>query len=98
MRRSYLLYPCQHAQRQGKNAKLIFKWRRNPRYVPEAGLEPDAAPFLPVEIVDCAAHDDSRTTTDAIPATGETPPEQLRFAALTTPVSTGPFDRADDHR
>ncbi len=47
------------AQRYAMNANLIFKWLRDPRYAPEPLAEPDAACFLPVEIVGRPFHDDS---------------------------------------
>jgi len=55
------------AQRYAMNANLIFKWLRDPRYAPEPA-EPDAACFLPVEIVDRPMHDDGRAAADAAPA------------------------------
>lgn len=58
------------AQRYAMNANLIFKWLRDPRYVPEPTEEPDAACFLPVEIVDRPMHADSRAAADAVPAAG----------------------------
>jgi len=56
------------AQRYAMNANLIFKWLRDPRYAPEAPAEPDAACFLPVEIVDRPMHDDDRVAADPAPA------------------------------
>jgi transposase len=58
------------AQRYAMNANLIFKWLRDPRYAPEPLAEPDAACFLPVEIVGRPMHDDSSAATDAVPTTG----------------------------
>jgi len=58
------------AQRYAMNANLIFKWLRDPRYAPEPAVEPDAACFLPVEIVDRPAHEDSSVAIDAVPTTG----------------------------
>ena len=52
------------------NANLIFKWQRDPRYAPEASAEPDAACFLPVEIVDQPKHDNSGTAAGPEPAAG----------------------------
>lgn len=58
------------AQRYAMNANLIFKWLRDPRYAPEAPAEPDAACFLPVEIVDHPTHTDSETAAAPVPAAG----------------------------
>ena len=59
------------AQRYAMNANLIFKWLRDPRYAPERVAEPDAACFLPVEIVDRPVHDDDcRDAGDSVPAAG----------------------------
>ena len=59
------------AQRYAMNANLIFKWLRDPRYAPEAPAEPDAACFLPVEIVDRPLHDDSGAAVGPVPAAGK---------------------------
>ena|SRR6056297_729370 len=56
------------AQRYAMNANLIFKWLRDPRYAPEPPAEPDAACFLPVEIVGRPMHDDSEAAADPAPA------------------------------
>ena len=58
------------AQRYAMNANLIFKWLRDPRYASEAPAEPDAACFLPVEIVDRPMHDDSGAAVGPVPAAG----------------------------
>ena len=58
------------AQRYAMNANLIFKWLRDPRYAPEPPAEPDAACFLPVEIVDQPLHDDSEAAADPAPVAG----------------------------
>jgi len=58
------------AQRYAMNANLIFKWLRDSRYSPATPAEPDAAGFLPVEIVDRPLHDDSEAAADPVPATG----------------------------
>lgn len=58
------------AQRYAMNANLIFKWLRDPRYVPVPPAEPDAACFLPVEIVDRPMHDDSEAAAGPVPAVG----------------------------
>jgi transposase len=45
---------AQVARRYAVNANLVFKWLRDPRYVPEAASGPgssEASRFLPVEIV-----------------------------------------------
>ena len=45
---------AQVARRYAVNANLIFKWLRDPRYVPDPALVPalpEEARFLPVEIV-----------------------------------------------
>ncbi|MGB8624308.1 MAG: hypothetical protein WCD16_15970 [Paracoccaceae bacterium] len=42
----------QLARRYAMNANLIFKGLRDSRYAPEPPAEPDAACFLPVEIVE----------------------------------------------
>lgn len=55
------------AQRYAMNANLIFKWLRDSRYAPAA---PDAACFLPVEIVDRPMPDDDRAAAGAVPAAG----------------------------
>ncbi|MFZ7094080.1 IS66-like element accessory protein TnpA [Primorskyibacter sp. 2E233] len=52
------------AQRYAMNANLIFKWLRDPRY------EPDAACFLPVEIVDRPMHENSKAVAGPVPAAG----------------------------
>ncbi|RAK07153.1 hypothetical protein ATI53_11081, partial [Salipiger aestuarii] len=51
------------APRYATNANLIFKWLRDPRYVPEPPAEPDAARFVPAEIVDRPMQDDDRAAT-----------------------------------
>lgn len=56
------------AQRYAMNANVIFKWLRDPRYAPDPLAEPDAACFLPVEIVDRPMHDDSGTAAGPVPA------------------------------
>ena len=61
---------AQVAQRYAMNANLIFKWLRDPRYAPEPSGEPDAACFLPVEIVDRPIHDGSRAAAGSVPAAG----------------------------
>ena len=46
---------AQVAQRYAVNANLIFKWRRDPRYAPDAAAAPgltEGSCFLPVEIVE----------------------------------------------
>ena len=58
------------ARRYAMNANLIFKWLRDPRYAPEPPAEPDAACFLPVEIVDQPMHDDGKAAADPAPAAG----------------------------
>src|SRR6056297_2211165 len=50
------------AQRYGMNVNLIFKWLRDPRYAPEVPAEPDAACFLPVEIVDRPMNENSEAS------------------------------------
>jgi transposase len=66
---------AQVARRYAMNANMIFKWLRDPRYTPEAGLgvpaiAPDAGGFLPVEILDRPRHEDPARATDPVPATG----------------------------
>ena len=52
---------AQVARRYGLNANLIFKWVRDPRFVPGAAHSVAQAPcFLPVEIVRHAAPDAER--------------------------------------
>jgi transposase len=58
------------AQRYAMNANLIFKWLRDPRYAPEPPAEPNAACFLPVEIVDRPMHDYSEAAAGPMPAAG----------------------------
>jgi transposase len=58
------------AQRYAMNANLIFKWLRDQRYAPEPPAEPDAACFLPVEIVDRPLHDNDRAAADPVPLAG----------------------------
>jgi transposase len=58
------------AQRYAMNANVIFKLLRDPRYAPEPPAEPDAACFLPVEIVDRPMHDDDRAAARPVPAAG----------------------------
>lgn len=58
------------AQRYAMNANLIFKWLRDPRYVPEPPAETDAACFLPVEIIDQPMQDDSEDAANPAPAAG----------------------------
>lgn len=52
------------AQRYAMNANLISKWLRDPRHSPQRRAEPDAACFLPVEIVDRPLHDDDCRNAD----------------------------------
>ena len=55
---------AQVARRYGLNANLIFKWVRDPRFVPGAAQSAAQAPcFLPVEIVDHARHEAPRRNT-----------------------------------
>lgn len=55
---------AQVARRYGLNANLIFKWVRDPRFVPGAAQCAAQAPcFLPVEIVDHARHEAPRRNT-----------------------------------
>lgn len=56
------------AQRYAMNANVIFKWLRDPRYAPEPLAEPDAACFLPVEIVDRPMHGDNEAAAGPVPA------------------------------
>ncbi|CUH12220.1 hypothetical protein JSE7799_00205 [Jannaschia seosinensis] len=56
------------AQRYAMNGDLIFKWLRNPYHEPEPPVEPDAACFLPVKIVDQPTHDDSEAAAGPVPA------------------------------
>jgi transposase len=56
------------AQRYAINANLIFKWLRDTRDAPAAPAEPDAACFLPVEIVDRPMPDDDRAAAGPVPA------------------------------
>lgn len=58
------------AQRYAMNANLIFKWLRDARYAPEPSAGPDAACFLPVEIVDRPMHDDDRAAAGPVTAAG----------------------------
>ena len=58
------------ARRYAMNANLIFKWLRDPRYAPKPPEEPNAACFLPVEIVDRPLHEDGRDAADPAPASG----------------------------
>jgi len=58
------------AQRYGMNVNLIFKWLRDPRYAPEVPAEPDAACFLPVEIVDRPMNENSEAAAGPVPAAG----------------------------
>ena len=58
------------AQRYAMNANLIFKGLRDPRYAPESSAEPDAACFLPIEIVDRPMHADTRAVADPVGAEG----------------------------
>ena len=51
---------AQVARRYGLNANLIFKWARDPRFVPGAA---EAPCFLPVEIVDPSGHEAPRRNT-----------------------------------
>jgi transposase len=60
----------QVARRYSMNANLIFTWLRDPRYAPEASAGPDAAHFLPVEIVDQPMHDNSGTAAGPEPSAG----------------------------
>jgi transposase len=62
---------AQVARRYSMNANLIFTWLRDPRYAPQRRAEPDAACFLPVEIVDRSLHDDDcRDADDLTPSAG----------------------------
>lgn len=66
---------AQVARRYAMNANMIFKWLRDPRYTPEAGsgapaIAPDAAGFLPVEIVDRPRHEDPARAIDPVPVAG----------------------------
>jgi transposase len=66
---------AQVARRYAANANMIFKWLRDPRYTPEAGLgapaiAPDAGGFPPAEILDRPRHEDPARATDPGPATG----------------------------
>ena len=58
------------AQRYAMNANLIFKWLRDPRYAPEPPAEPDAACFLPVEILDPAKPDHGRAAANSATTAG----------------------------
>ena len=52
---------AQVARRYGLNANLIFKWLREPRFVPGAARSTSEAPhFLPIEIVRHAAPEAGR--------------------------------------
>lgn len=55
------------AQRYAMNANVIFKWLRDPLYTPEPPAEPEAACFLPVEMVDRPMHDDSEAAVGPVP-------------------------------
>ena len=66
---------AQVARRDAMNANMIFKWLRDPRYTPEAGpggpaIAPDAACFLPVEIVDRPRNEDPAPASGYRPAAG----------------------------
>ncbi len=64
---------AQVARRYAMNANIIFKWLRDPRYVPDPEMavddvSTDTPCFLPVEIVDRPRHDNTSSTIDPVPA------------------------------
>lgn len=63
---------AQVARRYAMNANMIFKWLRDPRYMPDPETGEVAAAetpcFLPVEIVDRPVANDTVPTPDAKPA------------------------------
>ncbi|MFT5742912.1 MAG: transposase [Paracoccaceae bacterium] len=63
---------AQVARRYAMNANMIFKWLRDPRYVPDPDAVEDLAAdrpcFLPVEIVDRPQNEDRASATDPVSA------------------------------
>lgn len=60
----------QVARRYAVNANMVFKWLRDPRYVPEASSPPEGSTFLPVEIVDQRRNIVLPLVPEPAPATG----------------------------
>jgi transposase len=57
---------AQVARRYALNANVIFKWLRDPRFVPDPDAAPTEGPlFLPVEVIEHPVREDAPASGDA---------------------------------